>query len=74
MSGTSTATPTRNTSAQSSAQSSSRASRPALGQVPGRPLRRVRHEVRDGVAVMLFSAAVSSGLAVLLTVLARLGN
>lgn len=40
----------------------------------GRPVRRVRHEVRDGVAVMVFSALASSGLAVLLTVLARLGN
>jgi hypothetical protein len=29
-----------------------------------RPLRRVRHEVRDGVAVIAFSAAASTALAV----------
>ena len=29
----------------------------------GRPLRRVRHEVRDGVAVIAFSAAASTALA-----------
>ena len=34
--------------------------------------RRVRHDVRDGVAVMLFSAAASSVVALLLLVLSRL--
>lgn len=33
------------------------------GQVPGRQVRRVRHEVRDGMAVIAFSAVASSGLA-----------
>ncbi len=46
----------------------------ASGATAGRPVRRVRHEVRDGVVVMLFSAFTSSGLALLLTVLPRLGN
>lgn len=39
---------------------------PAPG--PG-PQRRVRDEVRDGLGVIAFSAAASSGLALLLTVL-----
>ena len=38
------------------------------------PVRRVRHEVRDSVAVMLFSAAASVGVALLLLALVRLGN
>jgi len=38
------------------------------------PVRRVRHEVRDSIAVMIFSAAASCGMAVLLTLLVRLGN
>ena len=38
------------------------------------PVRRVRHEVRDSVAVMIFSAAASCALALLLLVLVRLGN
>jgi hypothetical protein len=46
----------------------------ATGGYGDRPVRRVRHEVRDGVAVVLFSAAASTGVAVLLTLLARLGN
>ena len=33
------------------------------GQLSGPPARRVRHEVRDGMAVIAFSAAASSGLA-----------
>jgi len=35
------------------------------------PARRVRHEVRDSLAVMAFSALSSCGIAVLLTVLVR---
>ena len=38
------------------------------------PVRRVRHEVRDSIAVMVFSAAASCAVAVLLTLLVRLGN
>jgi hypothetical protein len=34
----------------------------------------VRHEVRDGIAVMAFSLAVSSSLAIILLLLARLGR
>lgn len=66
MSGSSTATPTH----AASHGAGPRSAHP----LHGRPLRRVRHEVRDGVAVVVFSAVASSGLAVLLTVLARLGN
>jgi len=33
------------------------------GQLSGQPVRRVRHEVRDGMAVIAFSAVASSGLA-----------
>ena len=36
------------------------------GHVSGQPAKRVRHEVRDGIAVMAFSAAASSGLAAVL--------
>jgi hypothetical protein len=39
--------------------------------VTDRPVRRVRHEVRDGVAVMAFSAAASTALAMMLLVLVR---
>ncbi len=35
------------------------------------PARRVRHEFRDSIAVMAFSAASSCGVAVLLTLLVR---
>jgi hypothetical protein len=35
---------------------------PSVRPLP-RPVRRVRHEVRDGVAVMVFSAAASTALA-----------
>ena len=38
------------------------------------PARRVRHDVRDGLAVMAFSASTSLVLAVLLTVLTGLGK
>lgn len=38
-----------------------------------RPARRVRHEVRDGLAVMAFSAASSCLLAAALLLLPRLG-
>jgi hypothetical protein len=38
------------------------------------PARRVRHDVRDGLAVMLFSLATSSLLALLLTTLVHVGN
>jgi hypothetical protein len=37
------------------------------------PRRRVRHEVRDGLAVMAFSAASSCVLAEVLILLPRLG-
>ncbi len=43
----------------------------AAGITPGR---RVRHEVRDSLAVMAFSAATSCAVAALLTVLVRIGN
>ena len=35
------------------------------------PARRVRHDVRDSLAVMAFSALSSCGVAVLLTLLVR---
>ncbi|MCW2846071.1 MAG: hypothetical protein JWR90_45 [Marmoricola sp.] len=38
------------------------------------PARRVRHEVRDSLAVMVFSAAASCALALLLLLAVRLGN
>jgi hypothetical protein len=38
------------------------------------PVRRVRHDVRDGLAVMAFSAVTSVGLAAVLTILAGLGK
>ncbi len=44
------------------------------GQVTGRPVRRVRHEVRDGLAVVAFSAVASSALALVLLVLVRLAG
>lgn len=50
--------------------------RPASSPVT--PARRVRHDVRDGLAVMVFSALSSVGLALLLLLLsglaAGLGN
>lgn len=38
------------------------------------PARRVRHDVRDGLAVMAFSAGVSGALAVAMTLLVGLGK
>ena len=38
------------------------------------PVRRVRHEVRDGLTLMAFSAATSAGLAAALMLLAGLGK
>ncbi len=38
------------------------------------PARRVRHDVRDSVAVMVFSAATSCVVALLLLLLVRLGS
>jgi hypothetical protein len=38
------------------------------------PTRRVRHDVRDSLAVMIFSAAASCGMAVVLTLVVRLGS
>ena len=39
-----------------------------------RPERRVRHEVRDGVAVIAFSASASTALAGLITVLVSMAR
>jgi hypothetical protein len=39
-----------------------------------RPLRRVRHEVRDGLAVVCSSLAVCTALAIALTVVAKLAG
>ncbi|MCW2819327.1 MAG: hypothetical protein JWR42_2114 [Marmoricola sp.] len=39
-----------------------------------RPDRRVRHEVRDSLAVMAFSAVSSLAVAAVLTVLVRFGS
>jgi hypothetical protein len=44
------------------------------GQVSGPPVRRVRHQVRDGLAVIAFSAVASTGLAVALLLLVRLAG
>ena len=46
------------------------------GRLPGavEPARRVRHEMRDTLTVMAFSAVASSGVAVLLALVVRLGN
>jgi hypothetical protein len=41
---------------------------------PVSPVRRVRHEVRDGLAVMAFSAATSAALAGVLMLLTGLGK
>ncbi|MFL6108362.1 MAG: hypothetical protein ACJ72D_06550 [Marmoricola sp.] len=38
------------------------------------PARRVRHDVRDGLAVMAFSAAASSAIALLCLLLVGLGK
>jgi hypothetical protein len=44
------------------------------GQVSGQPTRRVREEVKDGLAVIAFSAAASTALAVALMVLVQLAD
>lgn len=44
------------------------------GTVDDRPQRRVREEVKDGLAVIAFTAAASSALAVVLVVLTALAN
>ena len=44
------------------------------GQLSGQPTRRVRHEVRDGLAVIAFSAVASSALALALMLLVHLGD
>lgn len=46
----------------------------ATRQEPVAPVRRVRHEVRDGIAVMAFSAAASACGALLFALLAGLGK
>ena len=38
------------------------------------PARRVRHEMRDTLTVMAFSATASSGVAALLALVVRFGN
>ena len=38
------------------------------------PARRVRHDLRDSLTVMLFSAVASSAVAVLLALMVRIGN
>lgn len=42
--------------------------------LPRPPTRRVRHQVRDGVAVIAFSATASTALAVALLLLTQLGG
>ena len=44
------------------------------GQLSGQPTRRVRHEVRDGLTVIAFSAVASSALALALMLLVHLGD
>ena len=44
------------------------------GQLSGPPVRRVRDEVRDGVAVIAFSAVASSVFAVALFLVVRLAG
>lgn len=44
------------------------------GQLSARPTRRVREEVRDALAVVVFSAAASSALAVTLMLVVHLGS
>ena len=43
-------------------------------EIPAPPPRRVRHLVRDGVAVIAFSASASVGLALALTLLTRVAG
>ncbi|QNN53098.1 hypothetical protein [Nocardioides mesophilus] len=44
------------------------------GAASGRPVRRVRHEVKDGMAVIVFSAVSSTALAGVLLLLIRLAG
>ena len=44
-----------------------------LPRTPGTP-RRVRHEVRDGVAVIVFSAAASTGVALALLLIVHVAG
>jgi hypothetical protein len=44
------------------------------GQLSGQPTRRVREEVKDGLAVIAFSATASSALAVALMIFVHLAN
>jgi hypothetical protein len=44
------------------------------GKLSGQPARRVRQEVKDGVAVIVFSAVASSALAGALLLLVRLAG
>ena len=44
------------------------------GQLSDQPTRRVRHEVRDGLNVIAFSAVASSALALALMLLFHLGD
>ncbi|MGZ4579281.1 MAG: hypothetical protein ACXVXG_01465 [Nocardioidaceae bacterium] len=44
------------------------------GRLSGQSTRRVRHEVKDGAAVIAFSAVASSALAVALMLLSRLAG
>lgn len=45
-----------------------------IAEEPGTPVRRVRHDVRDGIAVMAFSASASVVVGLLLTLLLGLGK
>jgi len=42
------------------------------GELSDRPTRRVREEVKDGLAVIAFSAAASLAVAIVLTIFAHL--
>jgi len=44
------------------------------GQMSDHPARRVRHDVKDGVAVIAFSAAASSALALALMLLVHVAR
>ncbi len=44
------------------------------GQLSGQPTRRVREEVKDGLAVIAFSAAASSALAFALLLFVHLAD
>jgi hypothetical protein len=44
------------------------------GQLSGQPARRVRHEVKDAVVVIVFSAVASSALAGAFLLLVRLAG